>query len=176
MKQTGNSLNDTAQPFVPQATTVKKEASEQRLSESVVDEKADDADKKKKKKVKQRAKKKFDGPQNNQIVIDALLRDSVTWMNGNYQPPAQGDNLMRQTTLMLKNIPVKFTQKTMLELIDERFSGAYDYFYLPMDLKTQGSVGFAFINFVHPACIMRFFREFQGAHWSGLVDGCKSTK
>ena len=66
---------------------------------------------------------------------------------------------------MLKNIPVKFSQKTMLELIDLKFNGSYDYFYLPMDLKTQGSVGFAFINFVHPACIMRFFREFQEASW-----------
>lgn len=48
----------------------------------------------------------------------------------------------------------------MLSLIDEQFDGAYDYFYLPMDLKTQCSVGFAFINFVHPVFILRFFLEF----------------
>jgi hypothetical protein len=77
---------------------------------------------------------------------------------------------------MLKNIPVKFTQKTMLELIEPKFGGTFDYFYLPMDLKTQGSVGFAFINFVHPASIMRFYSEFQDAQWAELVDSCKSTK
>lgn len=77
---------------------------------------------------------------------------------------------------MLKNIPVKFSQRTMLALIDDKFYGAYNYFYLPKDLKTQGCVGFAFINFVHPACIMRFYREFQGASWSELVEGCNSPK
>ena len=37
---------------------------------------------------------------------------------------------------MIKNIPVKFTQKTLMELVDSQFKGMYNYFYLPMDLKT----------------------------------------
>ena len=93
-----------------------------------------------------------------------------------YEAPIGGDNLLTQTTLMLKNIPVKFNQQLMLKLIDEKFAGRYDYFYLPKDLKTQGSVGFAFINFLHPVCVLRFYREFHGVFWSALIDGCNSPK
>lgn len=40
------------------------------------------------------------------------------------------------TTLMIKNIPVKFMQQDMLTLINQKFKFMYNYFYLPMDLKT----------------------------------------
>ena len=69
--------------------------------------------------------------------------------------------MLSLTTLMIKNIPVKFLQGDMLKLIDKNFMGKYDYFYLPMDLKTQCSVGFAFINMLHPLYILDFYLEFQ---------------
>lgn len=42
-----------------------------------------------------------------------------------------------RTTVMVRNIPNKFKQKTLLEMINEYHLGQYDYFYLPMDLKVS---------------------------------------
>jgi hypothetical protein len=54
----------------------------------------------------------------------------------------------RRTTLMIKNIPNKYTQKMLLATIDESFKGQYDFFYLPIDFKNKCNVGYAFINMV----------------------------
>jgi len=37
---------------------------------------------------------------------------------------------------MIRNIPNKFKQMTLLDMINRNHGGKYDYFYLPMDLKT----------------------------------------
>ena len=42
----------------------------------------------------------------------------------------------RRTTLMLKNIPNKYYQKSLLQEIDMKHKGRYDFLYLPMDFKT----------------------------------------
>jgi hypothetical protein len=55
------------------------------------------------------------------------------------------------TTLMLRNIPNKYTQNTLLlEIDDQGFVGSYDFFYLPMDVHNRSNVGYAFINFCTP--------------------------
>jgi len=54
----------------------------------------------------------------------------------------------RRTTLMIKNIPNKYTQKMLLQTMDEQFRGGYDFFYLPIDFKNKCNVGYAFINLV----------------------------
>mmetsp|Transcript_8175 Transcript_8175/g.6090 ORF Transcript_8175/g.6090 Transcript_8175/m.6090 type:complete len:135 (-) Transcript_8175:400-804(-) len=78
---------------------------------------------------------------------------------------------------MVRNIPNKFKQGTLLEMINKNHSLCYDYFYLPMDLKTQCNVGYAFINFVHPMFILDFFLEFQSIEWhKTFQQDCKSSK
>jgi hypothetical protein len=42
-----------------------------------------------------------------------------------------------RTTVMIRNIPNKFKQMTLLELINRDYIRKYDYFYLPMDLKVK---------------------------------------
>ena len=46
-----------------------------------------------------------------------------------------------KTTLMIRNIPNKYTQDLMLERIDRKFKGFYDFFYLPIDFKNKCNVG-----------------------------------
>eukprot|EP00347_Sterkiella_histriomuscorum_P009002 403342907 len=82
----------------------------------------------------------------------------------------------QRTTIMVRNIPNKFKQMTLLEMINQRHQGKYDYFYLPMDLKTQCNVGYAFINFTHPIYILDFFLEFQSIEWQNATQDCKSGK
>lgn len=56
------------------------------------------------------------------------------------------------TTLMLRNIPNKYTQSLLKQEIDDLgFAGLYDFFYLPMDKQNRSNVGYAFINFLQPA-------------------------
>ena len=64
----------------------------------------------------------------------------------------------------------------MLKLINRQFQGKYNYFYLPMDLKTHQSVGFAFINMTHPLFILDFFLEFNCFRWCEAMPECYSKK
>ncbi|CAJ1395221.1 unnamed protein product [Effrenium voratum] len=55
------------------------------------------------------------------------------------------------TTMMLRNIPNKYTQNSLLqEINDMGFSGTFNFFYLPMDVHNRSNVGYAFINFLRP--------------------------
>ena len=42
-----------------------------------------------------------------------------------------------RTTLMIRNIPNKYTQKMLLSKVDECHKGLYDFFYLPIDFKVS---------------------------------------
>lgn len=42
-----------------------------------------------------------------------------------------------RTTVMVKNIPNKYTQKMLLQTIDKHLHGQYDFFYLPIDFKVR---------------------------------------
>ncbi|KAM5580029.1 protein MEI2-like 2 [Rosa sericea] len=70
-----------------------------------------------------------------------------------------------RTTLMIKNIPNKYTSKMLLAAIDENHRGTYDFLYLPIDFKNKCNVGYAFINMVSPSHIIAFYEAFNGKKW-----------
>ncbi|XP_078174279.1 MEI2-like protein 5 isoform X1 [Carex rostrata] len=70
-----------------------------------------------------------------------------------------------RTTLMIKNIPNKYTSKMLLAAIDEKHKGTYDFFYLPIDFKNKCNVGYAFINMSSPTHIASFYESFNGKKW-----------
>jgi hypothetical protein len=82
------------------------------------------------------------------------------------------------TTLMIRNIPRKYTQRQLLtDLIAAYdFSGRVDFFYLPIDLGTGRNLGYCFANFVCPTAAagvkraLHKLRLFAGAK-SGLSIG-----
>ncbi|KAL9691008.1 hypothetical protein QQ045_011425 [Rhodiola kirilowii] len=63
-----------------------------------------------------------------------------------------------RTTLMIKNIPNKYTSKMLLVAIDEQNKGTYDFLYLPIDFKNKCNVGYAFINMLTPKHIIPFYQ------------------
>ncbi|KDD71869.1 RNA recognition motif 2 [Helicosporidium sp. ATCC 50920] len=71
----------------------------------------------------------------------------------------------QRTTVMIKNIPNKYTQKMLLALIDADFRGEYDFFYLPIDFKNKCNVGYAFINMTSTQRLPDFKRRFDGKRW-----------
>ena len=70
-----------------------------------------------------------------------------------------------RTTLMIRNIPNKYTSKMLLEKIDRLHCNRWDFFYLPIDLKNNCNVGYAFINFVEPTFIVPFFEDLNAKYW-----------
>ncbi|KAK9668983.1 hypothetical protein RND81_13G100700 [Saponaria officinalis] len=79
------------------------------------------------------------------------------------------DRIMRgddcRTTLMIKNIPNKYTSKMLLATIDEHHRGKYDFIYLPIDFKNKCNMGYAFINMIDPIQIVAFHQTFEGRKW-----------
>ncbi|VVB17646.1 unnamed protein product [Arabis nemorensis] len=76
---------------------------------------------------------------------------------------SRGDD--SRTTLMIKNIPNKYTSKMLLSAIDEHCKGTYDFLYLPIDFKNKCNVGYAFINLIEPEKIVPFYKAFNGKKW-----------
>ncbi|XP_031491216.1 protein MEI2-like 4 isoform X2 [Nymphaea colorata] len=70
-----------------------------------------------------------------------------------------------RTTLMIKNIPNKYTSKMLLAAIDEHHRGTYDFIYLPIDFKNKCNVGYAFINMTDALHIVSFYEAFNGKKW-----------
>ena len=76
-----------------------------------------------------------------------------------------------RTTVMVRNIPNKYTQQMLLDEVNVNHDKTYDFFYLPIDFKNRCNVGYAFINFVDPDFIIEFSKEFQGHRWKNFNSG-----
>merc|ERR1712194_106445 len=69
-----------------------------------------------------------------------------------------------RTTLMLRNVPNKYTQRMLLDLLNEKgFKGEYDFFYLPIDFTNRCNMGYAFINVTSHEAAERFRVAFDKA-------------
>lgn len=68
-------------------------------------------------------------------------------------------------TLMIRNIPNKYSKEQMIEMLNREFSGKFDFFYLPIDFLNNCNVGYAFINFLTLESVERFYRKFHGQKW-----------
>jgi RNA recognition motif 2/RNA recognition motif. (a.k.a. RRM, RBD, or RNP domain) len=72
-----------------------------------------------------------------------------------------------RTSLMVRNIPNKYTQQMLLSEFEANGHGPgiIDFFYLPIDFKNRCNRGYAFINFVYYKDILSFHRRYFGKHW-----------
>ena len=74
----------------------------------------------------------------------------------------------KRKTLIIRNIPNKYTMKLLLEEINLHFYGKYDIIYLPLDFEKGKNLGYGFINFIDPIHIMYFYDEFIGKKWNNF--------
>lgn len=72
----------------------------------------------------------------------------------------------KRTTLMLRNIPNKYTLSNILEEISHSFWAKYDYINLPIDYERKLNLGYAFINFSDPLHIVLFYETYRFKKWS----------
>mmetsp|Transcript_15964 Transcript_15964/g.36276 ORF Transcript_15964/g.36276 Transcript_15964/m.36276 type:complete len:384 (+) Transcript_15964:81-1232(+) len=80
------------------------------------------------------------------------------------------------TTVMLRNIPNRYTREMLIGRLDKGYQNSYDFVYLPIDFSSKCNVGYAFINFKTPAAAQRFFSEFHGAKTKHCLPGFSSSK
>ncbi|KFK41189.1 hypothetical protein AALP_AA2G097200 [Arabis alpina] len=92
-----------------------------------------------------------------------------------------------RTTVMIKNIPNKYSQKLLLEMLDTHCNdcnqkiidqgnkapmSSYDFVYLPIDLSNKCNVGYGFVNMTTPQAVFRFYKAFHNQHW-GVLNSTK---
>ncbi|KAF8096388.1 hypothetical protein N665_0309s0015 [Sinapis alba] len=91
-----------------------------------------------------------------------------------------------RTTLMIKNIPNKYSQKLMLNMLDnhcihineaiieerdeqvahrDKPFSSYDFVYLPMDFNNKCNVGYGFVNMTSPEAAWRLYKAFHLQRW-----------
>ncbi|XP_073100779.1 protein terminal ear1 homolog isoform X2 [Elaeis guineensis] len=86
-----------------------------------------------------------------------------------------------RTTVMIRNIPNKYSQKLLLNMLDnhcihynekigeegeedEPYS-AYDFVYLPIDFNNKCNVGYGFVNLTSPEAAYRLYKAFHKQPW-----------
>jgi len=75
-----------------------------------------------------------------------------------------GRVLDSRTTLMIRNIPNKYTQRMLIEQYREN-PGCYDFLYLPIDFKNNCNVGYAFVNMVSTDFLPAFYASLHNKRW-----------
>ena len=70
-----------------------------------------------------------------------------------------------RTSLMIKNIPNKYSQQMLRECIEFTHRGQYDFLYLPIDFQNKCNVGYAFINLRSVHSVGSFCHSFNGKRW-----------
>ena len=76
---------------------------------------------------------------------------------------------------MIRNIPNKYSQEMLIDFLNEThkvcarsfttIQGKFDFLYLRMDFKNKCNVGYAFINFVDPKCVLTLADRILGKKW-----------
>ncbi|XP_010415364.1 PREDICTED: protein terminal ear1 homolog [Camelina sativa] len=120
--------------------------------------------KKKKKKQRKHMKKSFADPR-------FMIRENAI---------AAGESRDRRTTVMIKNIPNKYTQRLFLKMLDTHCNdcnqkvikegnktpmSSYDFVYLPIDFSNKCNVGYGFVNMTSPEAVWRLYKTFHNQHW-----------
>ena len=108
------------------------------------------------------------------------LHSNRSSLNYNYVPSPHGNDVDQnaididaieagyenRTTLMIRNIPNKYSQALLLDSINSRHKGRYDFFYLPIDFGNKCNMGYAFINLSSPHDVVSFYELWNNCRWS----------
>ena len=78
------------------------------------------------------------------------------------------------TTLMMRNIPKRCTQRMLMsDVVMTGFGNCVDFVYLPTDISSGRNLGYAFLNFVKPEHAESFRNSFHKKHLS-MIRGSRA--
>jgi hypothetical protein len=86
------------------------------------------------------------------------------------------DTAMAGTTVMMRNIPNKYSRDMLVEQLRCNFQGQFDFVYLPMDFKNECNIGYGFINFRSVKSCNAFVKRYNGVDVQDCLPGLKSQK
>jgi len=114
-----------------------------------------------------------EGPPLDRTPIERLVMSN----NGSDDTPEESPEARSHyTTVMLRNIPNKYTREMLIKQLSVEFHGQFDFMYLPIDFKNKCNVGYGFINFrTHAACEC-FIHKFHGVDVRKCLPGLNSKK
>lgn len=102
------------------------------------------------------------------------------YLNSMYAPMAatmySGGGIPGYTTVMLRNIPNRYSRDMLHERLSKNYRGQFDFVYLPIDFNSKCNVGYAFINFRTPAAAASFTSDFHGKKTKTVLPGFSSNK
>mmetsp|Transcript_34989 Transcript_34989/g.80564 ORF Transcript_34989/g.80564 Transcript_34989/m.80564 type:complete len:540 (+) Transcript_34989:74-1693(+) len=102
---------------------------------------------------------------------------STTASSSSDSPGAQaGPGDSGYTTVMLRNIPNKYTREMLVKQLNQDFKGRFDFVYLPIDFKNKCNVGYGFINFRTSAACDEFIAKYDGVDVRKCLPGLNSKK
>jgi len=70
-----------------------------------------------------------------------------------------------RTTVMIRHIPNRYSYQNLQDEINIVCKDKYDFLYLPIDSENNCNLGYAFINFINPLHIVRFYEMFKSRKW-----------
>jgi hypothetical protein len=70
-----------------------------------------------------------------------------------------------RTTVMIKNIPNKMSDKDLLAFLHKICPKRIDFLYLRMDFQNGCNVGYAFVNFISVQDLLVFAKAKLGVKW-----------
>lgn len=79
-------------------------------------------------------------------------------------------------TIMIRNLPNKYTRELLQDRLNEQFFGKYDFLYLPVDFKNRCNMGYAFVNFKNYEDCAECTRVFHGRSVQECLPGYNSAK
>ena len=71
----------------------------------------------------------------------------------------------QRRTVMIRNIPNRYTRKLLRRLLDDKVAACYDFLYLPIDFTNGCNMGYAFINMVNAEAIVKLHNAFHRSRW-----------
>lgn len=102
------------------------------------------------------------------VPLAAAVPDAAA-VSATPAPPPPPPEWSEKHTVMMRNLPNKYTQHLLLqELAQPDFQAKYDFLYLPIDPETHVNRGYAFINFISPSYAYLFKSRYEGKKLKGF--------
>jgi len=110
-------------------------------------------------------------------VASAVGPTKVPGPKGNKQTRGKKDDEANYTTIMLRNIPNKYSRQMLIDQLHSAgFQGQIDYLYLPIDFANRCNVGYCFINFRTSQARQHFNSMFDNVAAQSCLPGFNSYK